>query len=133
MNKIRAADAIIECDACSYEFPFLSVKIKEATVQGVSDMTIRYFTCPKCGKLYPILLMDQKYRELLNDFVQAKLRYTKALRKPGNVGVASMLGESMMRKKQRLSAHHENIRRKYPGTFTIVSSEGNEDIINYLP
>ena len=126
--------AIIVCDECKHEFFLDAVGIHEAIVElnGV-PVTLVYFACPKCNKIYRICLKDDKYEELREDLERTKKRIRKN-HGSGNDKLARQLYEMVCHKQKRLRDHTDKLNRKFPGTFTFVVPEnGKGKIIKYLP
>ena len=127
--------AIIVCDECKHEFYLDAVRIHEAIVElnGV-PVTLVYFACPKCNKIYRISIQDRRYYELVEDLEKTKKRIRKN-HGSNNQEMAKMLNSMVLRKKQRLKEHVDKVNKMFPGTFTFVASENNhkEQTIKYLP
>lgn len=127
--------AIIVCDECKHEFFLDAVGIHEAIVElnGV-PVTLVYFACPKCNKIYRISIQDRRYYELVEDLEKTKKRIRKN-HGSNNQEMAKMLNSMVLRKKQRLKEHVDKVNKMFPGTFTFVASENNhkEQTIKYLP
>lgn len=128
-------DAMIKCDNCKEEFSLGSVKIDEATVEiKRQKIKLIYFTCPKCNKIYRIMLKDKQYDILKADLEKAKMRIRKN-NGSGNEESARLLNSMVIKKHNRLRNHVDNLQKKFSGTFTFVASENNHEdkIIKYLP
>lgn len=126
---------VIICDECNYEFPMNSVKIEETTVDvGKQVLTLVYFTCPKCRKIYRVLLKDEWYETLKKDLDQTKARIRKNYGR-NNEEIARTLNFMVNKKLTRLRNHVTRINKKFSGTFTFVASENNNEemIVKYLP
>lgn len=126
---------VICCDECKYEFLMNSVKIDEAIIKlGGQALKLVYFTCPKCNKIYRIILKDNEYDKLVEDLEKTKKRIRKNCGSR-NDEFASVLNSMVNKKHERLKNHVEKLNKKFPGTFTFVTSENNneEKIITYLP
>lgn len=127
--------AIIVCDECKREFILEAVGIHEAIVQlnGV-PVTLVYFACPKCNKIYRISIQDKRYYELVEDLEKTKKRIRRN-HGSNNREMARMLNSMVFRKKQRLEEYIDKVNKMFPGTFTFVASENNhkEQTIKYLP
>lgn len=127
--------ATVNCDECNHEFSMNTVNIEEATVTlGGQDLVLVYFACPKCNKIYRIMLKDKCYCELREDLEKTKKRIRKN-NGSGDEEFARMLYDMVSRKHQRLKDHVNMLNAKFPGTFTFVVSENNheEKFIKYLP
>lgn len=112
-----------------------SVNIEESFVSlNGQVLKLVYFTCPKCNKIYRITLQDGRYEELKKDLEDTKIRMQKAFGRQ-NQEFARMLNNMVNKKHERLKNHLKNLNDKFPGTFTFVTSENNneEKIIKYLP
>lgn len=127
--------AIIVCDECKHEFYLDAVGIHEAIVElnGV-PVTLVYFACPKCNKIYRIFIQDRRYYELVEDLEKTKKRIRRN-HGSNNQEMARMLNSMVFRKKQRLEEYVDKVNKMFPGTFTFVASENNhkEQTIKYLP
>lgn len=127
--------AIIVCDECKHEFYLDAVGIHEAIVElnGV-PVTLVYFACPKCNKIYRISVQDRRYYELVEDLEKTKKRIRRN-NGSNNQERARMLNSMVFKKKQRLEEYVGKVNKMFPGTFTFVASENNhkEQTIKYLP
>ena len=127
--------ATVNCDECKHEFSMNSVEIQEAIVNlGGQALVLVYFTCPKCNKIYRIMLKDKRYEELKEDLERTKIRIRKNYGSR-NDEIARMLNSMVTKKLERMRNHLTNLNNKFPGTFTFVTSENNhkDKIITYLP
>ena len=125
----------IKCDECEHEFILEAVGIHEAIVQlnGV-PVTLVYFACPKCNKIYRISIQDKCYYELKEDLEKTKKRIRRN-HGSNNDEMARMLNSMVVRKHERLKAYVDKVNKMFPGTFTFVASENNQEekSIKYLP
>ena len=123
------------CDECKHEFFLKAIKINEAIVElkGV-PVTLVYFTCPKCNKIYRVSIQDKRYYELKEDLEKTQKRIRKN-HGSNNDEMSRILNSMVFKKKQRLSEYVELVNKTFTGTFTFVASENNpkEKIIKYLP
>lgn len=127
--------ATIYCDECKQEFSMDSVDIKEATVDLYGQaLTLVYFTCPKCNKIYRITLKDKRYEVLKEDLDKTKNRIRKNFGSR-NDEMARTLNSMVFKKLERMKNYLTKLNNKFPGTFTFVASENNhkDKIITYLP
>lgn len=126
---------IIACDECKHEFYLDAVGIHEAIVElsGV-PVTLVYFACPKCNKIYRISIQDRRYYELVEDLEKTKKRIRRN-HGSNNQEMARMLNSMVFKKKQRLEEYVDKVNKMFPGTFTFVASKNNhkEQTIKYLP
>lgn len=125
----------VTCDNCEQEFILEAVKIDEAIIRlnGV-PVTLVYFACPKCDKIYRVSIQDRRYYELKEDVEKTKERIRKN-HGSNNEKQAKMLQSMIIRKQERLRMHVDKLNKMFPGTFTFVASENNpeEKLIKYLP
>ena len=127
--------ATVYCDGCKHEFSMDSVDIQVAAMNLSGQvLTLVYFTCPKCNKIYRITLKDERYEELKEDLERTKMRIRKN-HGSRNDEMARMLNSMVMKKHERMRNHLTRLNDKFPGTFTFVVSENNHEdkIITYLP
>ncbi len=125
---------VIFCDECKHEFLMSAVNINEQAICiEKQQLTLIYFTCPKCNKIYKVCLMDDKSKELKEDLEKTKKRIRRN-RGSNNVEMASMLNNMVLKKQDRLKSYMNKLNGNYKGTFTYAASENNEqDKIIYLP
>ena len=74
----------IVCDECGYEFSLESVNIniQEQSVKCENEqLSLMFFTCPKCNKIYRVLLKDARYEELRVDLEKTKRRIRRSNRR----------------------------------------------------
>lgn len=126
---------LLRCDECDFEFLLSAANINNAEVV-INDqpLTLVYYTCPKCNKIYRIILKDKKYEELAEDLERTKKRIRKN-HGSNNIEFASVLDGMVRNKHQRLRNHADRLNKQFPGTFTFVVSENNQEdkFIKYLP
>lgn len=127
--------AIIVCDECKHEFYLDAVGIHEAIVE-LNDVpvTLVYFACPKCNKIYRVSIQDKRYYELVEDLEKTKKRIRRN-HGSNNQEMVRMLNSMVFKKKQRLEEYVDKVNKMFSGTFTFVASENNhkEQTIKYLP
>lgn len=126
---------VILCDECKAGFSLNSVDIEKANViVNGQELVLVYFACPGCEKIYRIMLRDDEYYKLNTDLEITKTRMRKAY-DSGNEELARVLNEMVMKKHARLSSHIDKVNKRFPGTFTFVTSENKhkDKIIEYLP
>lgn len=128
-------NATVRCDKCNHEFSLNTVKIEQAEVKiNDQQLTLIYFTCPKCNKLYRVSLVDTRYFELKEDLEKIKKRIRRN-HGSNNDELARALNQMVNRKLERLRNHVDKLNKMFQGTFTFVVSENNheEKHIKYLP
>ena len=131
MNK----NSIILCDECKHEFFLNTVTIESAEVKiNNQQLTLIYFTCPKCNKVYRVSLIDERYNELKEDLEKTKKRIRRN-HGSNNEEMARMLNQMVYKKLERLRNHVDKLDKMFPGAFTLVVPENNheEKSIKYLP
>lgn len=127
-------DLLIKCDECKHEFFLNAVGINEAIVElnGV-PVTLVYFACPKCNKIYRISIQDRRYYEMQEDIEKTKKRIRKYNGRH-NMKMSDTLYSMIVKKQERLKAYVELVNKTFSGTFVFVTSENNQEkSIKYLP
>lgn len=127
--------AIIVCDECKHEFYLNAVGIHEAIVElNCVPVTLVYFMCPKCNKIYRVSIQDRRYYELVEDLEKTKKRVQRN-HGSNNQEMVRMLNSMVFKKKQRLEEYVDKVNKMFQGTFTFVAYENNhkEQTIKYLP
>lgn len=126
---------LLRCDDCDHEFLLNADYINEGKVEiNDQQFTLVYFTCPKCNKIYRIILKDKRYEELAEDLERTKNRIRKN-HGSNNFEFASMLDGMVRKKHERLKNYVDRLNKQFTGTFTFVVSENNQEdkFIKYLP
>ena len=126
---------VLRCDECKHSFLLNADYIKETkVVTDGQQFTLIYYTCPKCNKIYRITLKDKRYEELAEDLERMKNRIRKN-HGSNNFEFARVLDAMARKKHERLKNHLSRLNKQFPGTFTFVVSENNQEdkFIKYLP
>lgn len=126
MNNVN-----VICDDCGQHFVITAVKDIELNVKD-EQIILTYFMCPTCEKIYCVCIKNEEIKELEIDLDKANKRYKRNMR-CRNLETIQVLLNSFIRKKERIKAKTEKLMDKYPGTFTFVRSENDNEeiIINY--
>lgn len=125
----------VVCDECKHEFFLNAVDIESAEVKSNDQrLVLTYFKCPKCNKIYRVLLADTCYFELKEDVEKTKEKIQKIFGS-NDAEKARVLNQMVNRKLQRLRNHVDKLNAMFPGSFVLVTSENNckKKIIKYLP
>lgn len=118
------AKKTIYCDFCGEDLNSLSVKERRLTIdQEVVDVS--YFTCPSCGKLYVVFVLDGRARYLKADYD----RYMKRMRRMRKVTEADANVASA--KLRRLKDRSNMLKKRYLGGFTMVSVNNADERLEY--
>ena len=126
---------LLRCDDCDFEWLLNADHINEAEVViNGQPFILVYYTCPKCKKIYRIILKDKRYEELAEDLVRTKNRIRKN-HGSNNFEFARVLDNMVRKKHERLKNYISRLNKQFPGTFTFVESENNQEdkFIKYLP
>ena len=100
--KESSANKVVRCDECKAEFDLCSVEIKEAPCRiDTFDLTLCYFTCPTCNKLYRVCLKDRRYDELIAELNKSKKRIRRNFGSK-NMELSSALNFDVSRKQAEL-------------------------------
>lgn len=130
-----SAKYVLRCDECDHTFLLNAAYINESLVEiNGQTLTLVYYTCPKCNKIYRITLKDKRYEELAEDLERTKNRIRKN-HGSNNDELARVLDTMVRKKHERLRSHVDRLNKQFPGTFTFVVSENNQKdkFIKYLP
>ena len=121
----------VKCDKCGHEFFLDAVGINDTKVTiDEQEYELQCFACPKCDKVYRILLKDPKYYKLVKELESAKERI---IYNRGKVGqrMQEMLNEVAMKKQQRLKAYSIKLNQKFTGVFEFTIPKSGEQHIIY--
>lgn len=114
----------IYCDCCGEDLGSLSVKECRLTIyQEVVD--VAYFTCPSCGMLYVVFILDGRARYLKADYD----RYMKRISRKRNVTEADANVASA--KLRRLKDRNDMLKKRYLGGLTVVSVNNADERLEY--
>lgn len=126
-------DINIICDSCGKQFKLSSVGIKTSLMdldEGACDVV--FFNCPSCKRVHLVSVQDARWTELKTDLDKQVKRQAR-MHGRENKQLAKVVAEMIEKKKARLSKHVDNLKRKYDGRFTLVTTEnGTEDLL-FLP
>lgn len=125
--------SVVVCDECKNEFYLNPVSIQERKVNN-QNLSLIFFTCPECNKIYCVFLKDERYEELREDLEKAKARLRRNNGR-NDVEFQRTLQSIVLRKAERLSNYTRQLNDKFKGTFTFDASGNNveEQNIIYLP
>ena len=120
------------CDECSQEWLLQSDGILEAKVENADEkdeLSVRFFTCPRCGKVYVVNLFDVRLKKLLKKREVLKARLNKAC-EVKNVDFAFAMSKRIDKLAKRFNRHSSELSKKYNGTFTLAS---NDKDLTFVP
>lgn len=123
----------IICDSCGKQFKLSSVGIKTSLMdldEGACDVV--FFNCPSCKRVHLVSVQDARWTELKTDLDKQVKRQARmhGREKPQ---LAKVIAEMIEKKKARLSKHVDNLKRKYDGRFTLVTTENGTEDLRFLP
>lgn len=121
----------IKCDNCEHKF-FLDaegINDTDIIIDG-QEYELQYFVCPKCDKLYRVLLKDSNYYNLVEELADAKTRIRRSWGKLGQQ-MQQVLNEVAMKKQARLKAYSIKLNQKFSGVFEFTTPETGERHIIY--
>ena len=118
----------VKCSYCDKDFLLMAVKNIKVKVFE-KEMELQYFVCPHCKEVHRVCLKDHGYDVLKNDLDNAARRYNISINNPTKFSVSEMERRLKIveNKKKHLAKHVEVTNMRYPGTFTLVASENNNE------
>lgn len=126
-------DINIICDSCGKQFKLSSVGIKTSLIdldEGACDVV--FFNCPSCKIVHLVSVQDARWTELKTDLDKQVKRQAR-MHGRENTQLAKVIAEMIEKKKARLSKHVDNLKRKYDGRFTLVTTENGTEDLQFLP
>lgn len=126
-------DINIICDSCGKQFKLSSVGIKTSLMdldEGACDVV--FFNCPSCKRVHLVSVQDARWTELKTD-LDKQVKRQHRMHGRDNQQLAKVIAEMIEKKKARLSKHVDNLRRKYDGRFTLVTTENGTEDLQFLP
>lgn len=126
-------DINIICDSCGKQFKLSSVGIKTSLMdldEGACDVV--FFNCPSCKRVHLVSVQDARWTELKTDLDKQVKRQAR-MHGRENTQLAKVIAEMIEKKKARLSKHVDNLKRKYDGRFTLVTTENGTEDLQFLP
>lgn len=123
----------IICDSCGKQFKLSSVGIKTSLMdldEGACDVV--FFNCPSCKRVHLVSVQDARWTELKTDLDKQVKRQAR-MHGRDNPQLAKVIAEMIEKKKARLSKHVDNLKRKYDGRFTLVTTENGTEDLRFLP
>lgn len=126
MDKIR-----LSCDSCGIEYLLDSVGIKETYLNlDEGFCKVLWFNCPNkdCKRIYLVSVQDERWMELKSDLDKQIARQRKLHGKQAKE-LAKVIGDMIVKKKNRLGRYTDKLKQKYDGRFTLVTTEnGTEEL-----
>lgn len=126
-------DISIICDSCGKQFKLSSVGIKTSLMdldEGACDVV--FFNCPSCKRVHLVSVQDARWMELKTD-LDKQVKRQHRMHGRENPQLAKAIAEMIEKKKARLSKHVDNLKRKYDGRFTLVTTENGTEDLRFLP
>lgn len=126
-------DINVICDSCGKQFKLSSVGIKTSLMdldEGACDVV--FFNCPSCKRVHIVSVQDARWTELKTDLDKQVKRQAR-MHGRENTQLAKVIAEMIEKKKARLSKHVDNLKRKYDGRFTLVTTENGTEDLQFLP
>ena len=123
----------IICDSWGKQFQLSSVGIKTSLMdldEGACDVV--FFNCPSCKRVHLVSVQDARWTELKTDLDKQVKRQAR-MHGRENPQLAKVIAEMIEKKKARLSKHVDNLKRKYDGRFTLVTTENGTEDLQFLP
>lgn len=129
------AELRLACDSCGTEYVLDPVGIKETSIvldEGLCR--VLWFSCPEpsCKRVYLVAVCDVKWTELKQD-LDKQVKRQRRMHGRENPQLAKVIAEMVDKKKVRLLKHVDDLKRKYDGRFTLVTTENGTEDIQYLP
>ena len=129
------AELKLACDSCGIEYVLDPVGIKETSiVLDEGFCRVLWFSCPEpsCKRVYLVAVCDVKWTELKQD-LDKQVKRQRRMHGRENPQLAKVIAEMVDKKKVRLLKHVDDLKRKYDGRFTLVTTENGTEDIQYLP
>lgn len=123
----------IICDFCKKEFSLQSVDdINSFTFPWKGkEITLHYFLCPKCNKIYKTGFSDEHSRMLASDLKVAEIRYAKAIKRNATEKQLSSLFNLVKIKRKKLAAYKQKLGNMFPGEFVFSTLQDGQAGIFY--
>ncbi|MBO7289562.1 MAG: hypothetical protein J6V03_06170 [Clostridia bacterium] len=123
----------IICDFCKKEFSLQSVDdINFFTFPWKGkEITLHYFLCPKCNKIYKAGFSDEHSRMLASDLKVAEIRYAKAVKRNATEKQLSSLFNLVKVKRKKLAAYKQKLGNMFPGEFVFSTLQDGQMGIFY--
>lgn len=129
------AELKLTCDSCGTEYVLDPVGIKETSIALDEGLCrVLWFNCPEpsCKRVYLVAVCDAKLAELKRD-LDKQVKRQRMMHGRENPQLAKVIAEMIEKKKARLSKHVDNLKRKYDGRFTLVTTENGTEDLQFLP
>lgn len=120
----------VSCDECGQEWFLKPVAIVEAKVQNADqedELTVRYFSCPRCEKVFVINLFDKQARELQKKSFKVRDKLMKAI-SSGDVNKVVKADKRFQKVSKKFNRSIVEVSRKYRGSFTLAD-DGSKDLL----
>ena len=126
----------IKCDECNKTFEESTIHIYEQDVNIENRiLSLTYFCCPRCGKIFPCALISDDMKEIQKDMQEQRAKLSRMIKKQESFGKGiynpSIVFQikSVQKKLDRLKIKSDKLMQRFNGQFAF-----NEDgEIVYLP
>ena len=117
-NKIKTK-GIIVCDNCKHEFFANSVKIDEQyCFVKKQKYLVEYFTCPKCNRVYVIIIKNKEVTKMLQEIWVIQKRII-AQKDKGNVELMDKLITLASNKSNKLGEYVRRLKMTAGDNFVV--------------
>lgn len=118
MGKKNLGSVKVTCTKCQGTFGLSSVDVVEEEVQLCDEpkkLILTFYTCPECGKVYTVLVDDEKTLKLKAEYIQSiqSINYLKRVGKK----VSKNMIDRMYQLQGRLKAARDDLNSHYNGSF----------------
>lgn len=119
-------EAEMVCDDCQASSKWKEIDIHTAKVKIVrKKLTLVYFVCPNCGKLYRVCLEDRRSGQLAMELDKYREEIKTCGRPHPYKSLAVMIGN----KYDQLKEYMKELNDKYQGQFAFADKDGKQVIV----
>lgn len=111
--------AKIKCDSCKYIWGIENIKLKERSlIINDSKLILTYFECPRCKKIFKVVLKDRNYFYLVDKLNKIKEEIQLNFNSKDKVK-ADILKNELLKVENLIKENNDRLNKKYPGKFKI--------------
>ena len=131
LAKVKRPSDTVKCDICHREVTLTKDLLEEKAVvlekDGVDphEVVLTVFTCPMCGKSYPVLMDDDETSAILNELKTVVQKQYKAQAKGMPPKLKTLRKQQSL--KSKLNFKRQQLAKKFVGSF-YQTEDGKEQL-----
>lgn len=121
-DAIKDKEVYVQCEQCksNHAVKSLSLHTDALNIRGV-QLRLTYWRCPKCQKLYPVMLEDKSFALKQLEFTNVKTRIGRIVKMGKKVDPALL--KRLQRLKTEMDKYQLELKHRFMGDFNLIDSQ----------